>query len=28
LNDFEEGPKQLSPDYYGMNKEYEFENRQ
>jgi hypothetical protein len=27
INDFEEGPKQLSPDYYGMNKEYEFENK-
>jgi hypothetical protein len=25
VNDFEEGPKQESPDYYGMNKLYEFE---
>lgn len=23
--DFERGPKQLSPDYYGMNKQFEFE---
>lgn len=25
LPDFEKGPKQLSPDYYGNNKKYEFE---
>jgi hypothetical protein len=25
LVDLEEGPKQSSPDFYGMNKEYEFE---
>lgn len=27
LLDFEEGPKQSSPDYYGMNKEFEFEQK-
>ena len=27
LNDFEEGPKQASPDYYGMNKYFEFEQK-
>jgi hypothetical protein len=27
LIDFEEGPKQASPDYYGMNKQYEFEQK-
>lgn len=25
LDDFEEGPKQASPDYYGMNKQFGFE---
>lgn len=27
LTDFEKGPKQASPDYYGMNKQYEFEQK-
>ena len=27
LNDFEEGPKQESPDYYGINKTIEFEQK-
>jgi hypothetical protein len=27
LDDFEEGPKQASPDYYGSNKEFEFEQK-
>lgn len=27
LDDFEEGPKQASPDYYGLNKEFEFEQK-
>lgn len=27
LDDFEEGPKQASPDYYGMDKKYEFEQK-
>lgn len=27
INDFEEGPLQSSPDYYGYNKEYEFEQK-
>lgn len=27
LDDFEEGPKQASPDYFGMNKTFEFEQK-
>lgn len=27
LDDFEKGPKQASPDYYGINKDYEFEQK-
>ena len=27
LDDFEEGPKQASPDYYGLNKYFEFEQK-
>ena len=27
LDDFEEGPKQASPDYYGINKYFEFEQK-
>jgi hypothetical protein len=27
LADFEEGPKQASPDYYGINKNFEFEQK-
>ncbi len=27
LDDFEEGPKQASPDYYGKNKTFEFEQK-
>lgn len=27
LDDFEKGPKQASPDYYGMNKYFEFEQK-
>ena len=27
LDDFEEGPKQASPDYFGMNKHFEFEQK-
>lgn len=27
LEDFEEGPKQASPDFYGMNKQFEFEQK-
>ena len=27
LSDFEKGPKQASPDYYGMNKSFEFEQK-
>jgi hypothetical protein len=27
LDDFEEGPKQSSPDYYGLNKSFEFEQK-
>ena len=27
LDDFEEGPKQASPDYYGINKTFEFEQK-
>jgi len=27
LDDFEEGPKQASPDYYGINKHFEFEQK-
>jgi hypothetical protein len=27
LDDFEEGPKQASPDYYGINKNFEFEQK-
>jgi hypothetical protein len=27
LDDFEEGPKQSSPDYYAMNKKYQFEQK-
>lgn len=27
LEDFEEGPKQASPDYYGMNKQFMFEQK-
>ena len=27
LDDFEEGPKQSSPDYYGTNKTFEFEQK-
>jgi hypothetical protein len=26
-HDFEEGPKQASPDYFGMNKDFEFEQK-
>jgi hypothetical protein len=27
IGDFEEGPKQASPDYYGLNKSFEFEQK-
>jgi hypothetical protein len=27
LNDFEKGPKQAEPDYYGINKRFEFEQK-
>jgi hypothetical protein len=27
LDDFDKGPKQASPDYYGKNKDYEFEQK-
>lgn len=27
IDDFEEGPKQASPDYYGLNKHFEFEQK-
>ena len=27
IDDFEEGPKQASPDYYGINKTFEFEQK-
>jgi hypothetical protein len=27
IDDFEEGPKQASPDYYGFNKHFEFEQK-
>jgi hypothetical protein len=27
LEDFEKGPKQASPDYYGLNKSFEFEQK-
>jgi hypothetical protein len=27
LGDFEEGPRQASPDYYGLNKQFEFEQK-
>jgi hypothetical protein len=27
LDDFEEGPKQASPDYYAMNRQFEFEQK-
>jgi hypothetical protein len=27
IDDFEEGPKQASPDYYGSNKNFEFEQK-
>jgi len=27
LDDFEKGPKQSSPDFYGMNKQFEFEQK-
>lgn len=27
LGDFEEGPKQASPDYYGISKSFEFEQK-
>jgi hypothetical protein len=27
IDDFEEGPKQASPDYYGLNKSFEFEQK-
>jgi hypothetical protein len=27
IDDFEEGPKQASPDYYGTNKSFEFEQK-
>lgn len=27
IQDFEEGPKQASPDFYGMNRQYEFEQK-
>jgi hypothetical protein len=27
LDDFEKGPKQASPDYYGINKYFEFEQK-
>jgi len=27
IDDFEEGPKQASPDYYGLNKYFEFEQK-